>query len=124
MTPLPALGIDFDIEERRGPVIANPLRSAGQLSELHELDLGRLGFVGDALRTLRGEVAPDAAVLGFVGCPWTLATYIVEGGSTRTFTTIKSMCYTGAVCSPRARVYVVWRREWEVVRKCVGPGAA
>jgi len=40
------------------------------------------------------QVGGHAAVLGFVGAPWTIATYIVEGGTTRTYTTIKSMCHT------------------------------
>lgn len=40
------------------------------------------------------QVGGNAAVLGFVGAPWTIATYIVEGGSTSTYTTIKSMCHT------------------------------
>lgn len=65
------------------------------MDALRSLDTDAVGFVGEALRTLRAEVAPEAAVLGFVGCPWTLATYIVEGASSSTYTTIKSMCYTG-----------------------------
>jgi uroporphyrinogen decarboxylase len=49
-----------------------------QLARLHPIELGKLTFVGDALRTLRAEVGGAAAVLGFVGSPWTLATYLVE----------------------------------------------
>ncbi|XP_057965401.1 uroporphyrinogen decarboxylase 1, chloroplastic-like isoform X2 [Malania oleifera] len=94
LTPLPAFGIPFDIEEVRGPVIQSPIRSEDALKELHPIDLEKLHFVGDSLRILRQEVGDQAAVLGFVGAPWTIATYIVEGGTTRTYTTIKSMIHT------------------------------
>ncbi|OIW11581.1 hypothetical protein TanjilG_26947 [Lupinus angustifolius] len=94
LTPLPAFGIDFDIEDVRGPVIQSPIRSEEGLKSLHPIDLDKLRFVGESLKILRQEVGGQAAVLGFVGAPWTIATYIVEGGTTRTYTTIKSMCHT------------------------------
>ncbi|XP_050219329.2 uroporphyrinogen decarboxylase 1, chloroplastic isoform X2 [Mercurialis annua] len=94
LTPLPAFGVPFDIEEVRGPVIQTPIRSEEGLKALHPIELDKLNFVGDSLRILRREVDGRAAVLGFVGAPWTIATYIVEGGTTRTYTTIKSMCHT------------------------------
>ncbi|XP_073156073.1 uroporphyrinogen decarboxylase 1, chloroplastic [Henckelia pumila] len=94
LTPLPAFGVPFDIEEVRGPVIHSPIRSEEGLKALHPIDLEKLQFVGDSLRILRKQVGERAAVLGFVGAPWTIATYIVEGGTTRTYTTIKSMCHT------------------------------
>ena len=50
--------------------------------------------MGQALRTLRKEVTPDTAVLGFVGCPYTLATYLVEGKTTRDYMEIKKMAWT------------------------------
>ncbi|PIN15961.1 Uroporphyrinogen decarboxylase [Handroanthus impetiginosus] len=94
LTPLPAFGVPFDIEEVRGPVIQSPIRSEEDLKALYPIDLDKLQFVGESLRILRKEVGEKAAVLGFVGAPWTIATYIVEGGTTRTYTTIKSMCHT------------------------------
>ncbi|XP_010915753.1 uroporphyrinogen decarboxylase 1, chloroplastic [Elaeis guineensis] len=94
LTPLPALGVPFDIEEVKGPIIPSPICSKEGLKTLHPIDMEKLQFVGESLKILRNEVGERAAVLGFVGAPWTLATYIVEGGSTRTYTTIKSMCHT------------------------------
>ncbi|KAI7756478.1 hypothetical protein M8C21_031040 [Ambrosia artemisiifolia] len=94
LTPLPAFGVPFDIEEVRGPVIQTPIRSEEGLKALHPIDLDKLNFVGESLKILRQEVDGKAAVLGFVGAPWTIATYIVEGGTTRTYTNIKSMCHT------------------------------
>lgn len=93
LTPLPAFGVPFDTEEVKGPVIHSPVRSKEDLKALHSIDLEKLHFVGDSLRILRQQVGNQAAVLGFVGAPWTIATYIVEGGTTRTYTTIKSMCH-------------------------------
>ncbi|KAJ4825861.1 Uroporphyrinogen decarboxylase 1, chloroplastic [Turnera subulata] len=92
LTPLPSIGVPFDIEDARGPVIQSPIRSEEDLKALHPIELEKLSFVGDSLRILRNEVEGRAAVLGFVGAPWTIATYIVEGGTTKTYTTIKSMC--------------------------------
>ncbi|EOA32339.1 hypothetical protein CARUB_v10015606mg [Capsella rubella] len=94
LTPLPAFGVPFDIEDVKGPVIQSPIRTEEDLKRLHPIDFEKLQFVGDSLKILRQEVGEHAAVLGFVGAPWTIATYIVEGGTTRTYTVIKNMCHT------------------------------
>jgi uroporphyrinogen decarboxylase len=62
--------------------------------QLHAIDLSQLSFVGDSLRAIRSEVAGQSAVLGFVGSPWTLATYVIEGASSSLYKTIKTMTYT------------------------------
>lgn len=56
LTPLPAFGVPFDIEEVRGPVIQSPLRSEECLKALHPIDLDKLHFVGESLKILRREV--------------------------------------------------------------------
>eukprot|EP00887_Chlorella_sp_A99_P002135 scaffold21.g2135.t1 len=94
LTPLPAFGIPFEIDDNKGPLLANTIRSAEQLSQLTPIDLGQLQFVGESLGLLRQEVAGRAAVLGFVGCPWTLATYVVEGASSSTYKNIKTMMFS------------------------------
>jgi len=93
LTPLPAIGIPFEIDESKGPILDTPIRSEEGLKALHSIDLEKVGFVGESLSILRQEVGDGAAVLGFVGSPWTLATYIVEGATTRTYTKIKSMTH-------------------------------
>jgi uroporphyrinogen decarboxylase len=93
LTPLPGVGVPFDIDETKGPVVASPIRSLEAVRAMHPLDVSGLGFVGDSLRLLRAEVGAGAAVLGFVGSPWTLATYLVEGKSTSTYTVIKTMAF-------------------------------
>jgi uroporphyrinogen decarboxylase len=94
LTPLPAFGIPFEIDDAKGPILDNPIRSMDQLAALHPIDLTRLEFVGESLGALRREVDGRAAVLGFVGCPWTLATYVVEGQSSTLYKTIKSMMFS------------------------------
>lgn len=94
LTPLPGLGIPFDIVEGKGPLIADPVRTMAQVDALTPLDPdGTCPFVGQALRALRSEVGGEAAVLGFVGAPFTLATYIVEGGSSKSFVHTKRMAF-------------------------------
>lgn len=95
LTPLPGIGIPFDIIESRGPIIDPPIRTQAQVDAVHELDPEKhLSFVGKILRTLRQEVGNDAAVLGFVGAPWTLAAYSIEGKGSKDYTIIKSMAFT------------------------------
>lgn len=94
LTPLPAFGIPFEIDDNKGPLLDNPIRSADGLKALHPIDLSQLSFVGESLSILRSEVAGQAAVLGFVGCPWTLATYVVEGASSSLYKNIKSMMFS------------------------------
>jgi hypothetical protein len=67
-----------------------------QVKQLVPIDLDQLQFVGQALGLLRQEVGGRAAVLGFVGCPWTLSTYIIEGASSTAYKRIKGMMSTGA----------------------------
>jgi uroporphyrinogen decarboxylase len=81
LTPLPALGIEFDVIRGKGPLIATPIRSMEQVRQLRTMDdPGRsLPFVHDILSALRKEVDGQSTLLGFVGTPWTLASYAVEG---------------------------------------------
>lgn len=93
LTPLPGMGVPFDIPDR-GPVIDPPLRTKEQIDAVHDLDCEATApFVRQTLQALRKEVDGKAAVLGFVGAPYTLATYCIEGGSSKSYTTIKKMAF-------------------------------
>jgi len=95
LTPLPGIGIPFDIIESRGPVIDPPIRNQQQIDQLHALEPAEsLPFIREILQTLRQEVDDRATVLGFVGAPWTLAAYAVEGKSSKDYTIIKQMAFT------------------------------
>eukprot|EP01023_Acetabularia_acetabulum_P065747 TRINITY_DN8744_c0_g2_i4.p1 TRINITY_DN8744_c0_g2~~TRINITY_DN8744_c0_g2_i4.p1 ORF type:complete len:282 (-),score=36.47 TRINITY_DN8744_c0_g2_i4:72-917(-) len=95
LTPLPALGKQFDIKAGVGPIIECPIQSMGDVQSMKFLDdpSNDLGFVGQILQSLRGEVGQETAVIGFVGTPWTLAAYLVEGQSSRYCLNTKKMMF-------------------------------
>jgi uroporphyrinogen decarboxylase len=87
------LGVDFDIDEKVGPVIL-PMRTYDDLKRMHPIDPSTAApFVAEVLQTLRAKVKPEMAVLGFVGCLYTLATYLVEGKTSKDYLKIKKMMY-------------------------------
>ena len=95
VTPLPGLGIEMDIAEGKGPIIAAPIRSQKQVDDLHPLQPDEsLPFIKPILQSLRSEVGNKSTVLGFVGAPWTLAAYTVEGKGSKTYSNIKGMAFS------------------------------
>jgi len=95
LTPLPGMGIDFDIIESKGPVIDPPIRSAEQIDAMHPIAPDEsLPFIRTILETLRAEVGTRATVLGFVGAPWTLAAYVIEGKTSKNYAHIKHMAFS------------------------------
>merc|ERR1719198_1552705 len=92
LTPLPGMGFDFDIEEKRGPVLPAVRTEADIASRMKRLEPAKAcPFTGEVLGALRREVGDAATVLGFIGAPYTLATYLVDGGTSKEFTEIKRM---------------------------------
>jgi uroporphyrinogen decarboxylase len=95
VTPLPGLGIDMDIAEGKGPIIHAPIRTQAQIDALRPLEPeAALPFIKTILQALRQEVGNKSTVLGFVGAPWTLAAYAVEGKGSKTYSIIKNMAFT------------------------------
>jgi uroporphyrinogen decarboxylase len=95
LTPLPGIGIDFDIVESKGPFFDTPIRTQEQVDKLHPLDAeASLPFIKTILQTLRAEVGNKSTVLGFVGAPWTLAAYAIEGKSSKNYAIIKKMAFS------------------------------
>lgn len=85
--------MDFDILEKEGPKI-KPITSMEDVRKIRAIDPHRsTPFVAEALQGIRKAVAGSAAVLGFVGLPYTLASYLVEGGPTTEYQKIKTMSY-------------------------------
>ncbi|KAG4923232.1 hypothetical protein JHK87_048772 [Glycine soja] len=95
LTPLSGMNIPFDIVKGKGPVIFDPIHTAAQVDQVREfIPEESVPYVGEALTILRKEVDNKAAVLGFVGAPFTLASYVVEGGSSKNFSKIKRLAFS------------------------------
>lgn len=95
LTPLPGIGIPFDIIESKGPIIDPPIRTQEQVDKLTPFDPHTsLPFIKTILGTLRQEVGNQSTVLGFVGSPWTLAAYAIEGKSSKDYKVIKQMAFS------------------------------
>jgi len=86
------LGLEFEAGE--GPKIARPVRTSADIDQLPIPDPEReLRYVMDAVRTIRRELNGRVPLIGFAGSPWTVGTYVVEGGGSRNFEHIKGMLY-------------------------------
>jgi uroporphyrinogen decarboxylase len=91
LVPVAAMGARVEFGDG-GPELPSPVRDAAAVSRLHRFDPAEeIGFTGEILARLRREVGERAAVLGFCGAPWTLASYLVEGGGSKSFAGIKEM---------------------------------
>jgi len=89
-----AMGLGLYFTEGEGPKFERPIRDEAAVNALGQPDMeDDLGYVMDAVRTIRRELDGRVPLIGFSGSPWTVATYMVEGGSSRNFPTIKRMAY-------------------------------
>jgi uroporphyrinogen decarboxylase len=91
LVPVQAMGarVEFD---KSGPRLPHPIRTGDDVLRLRRFDpAADLRFTGEILKRLRDEVGDSAAVIGFAGAPWTLACYLVEGASSKSFAPIKQM---------------------------------
>jgi len=89
-----AMGLGLSFSEGEGPRLARPVCTAADIKLLPVPDPDiELGYVMDTIRLVRHELAGRVPLLGFAGSPWTLATYMVEGGASKEFSRIKSMAF-------------------------------
>lgn len=89
-----AMGLGLYFEPGEGPRFRNPVRDAKSIECLPEINVSEdLAYVPEAVRTIVRELAGRVPLIGFSGSPWTLATYMVEGGSSRDFTLVKTLAY-------------------------------
>ena len=94
LVPPAAMGLDLDFVAGSGPVFANPVRDREAVEALADFDARETtGFLGDAIRAVRAELGDERAILGFCGAPFTVASYMVEGGSSRNFEHSKRMLH-------------------------------
>jgi uroporphyrinogen decarboxylase len=112
MTPVLGMGLDVELVEGVGPVVAEPVRTLADVERLRvpEPDEAFAPLLA-AISIVRGELAPDQAVVGFCGGPFTVAGYLVEGKPSREFATVKALMY---------REPEVWRALLDKLADCFG----
>lgn len=94
LIPVEAMGMHLEFSDKKGPVLGEPVRSKAGLDRLIIPDTeDSMPFVLETIRLLRQELADKVPLIGFSGAPFTLATYIIEGGSTKTFVNTKRMMF-------------------------------
>lgn len=91
VVPLKAAGVDLDIVAGTGPVIAHPVRTAADVAALPRLEPGEVGAISAAISLILRELPDTTALIGFAGAPFTLASYLIEGGPSRTYERTKTM---------------------------------
>jgi len=92
VVPLKAIGIDLDIKPGVGPVVADPVRTRADLARLRPLEPDDVSYVTEAVGMLTAELGATP-LIGFTGAPFTLASYLIEGGPSRTYEHTKAMMY-------------------------------
>ncbi len=94
LLPLEPMGTGLEFSAGDGPVIPRPVRNHKDVEQLRPVNSEeQLGFLGDSIRMVRSELAGRAPLIGFSGAPFTLSSYMVEGGKSRDFATTKLMMY-------------------------------
>ncbi|RZQ61373.1 uroporphyrinogen decarboxylase [Amycolatopsis suaedae] len=93
VVPLKAAGLDIDIVAGTGPVVARPVRTAADVDALPELDPAQVGPVADGIRLLVDRLGATP-LIGFAGAPFTLASYLIEGGPSRNHERTKALMHS------------------------------
>jgi uroporphyrinogen decarboxylase len=108
---LEPLGVGLEYSKSDGPVIQRPVRSEQDVDALINFDPGReLSFVYDAVRKIRAALADRVPLIGFAGAPFTLASYLIEGGGSRNYVHTKKLFYS----APDA-----WRRLMKMLARLI-----
>ncbi|MDF2143565.1 uroporphyrinogen decarboxylase [Knoellia sp. p5-6-4] len=92
VVPLAAVGVDLDIKPGVGPVVAEPFRTRADLDRLPELTPEHVPYITEAVQILTGELG-TTPLIGFAGAPFTLASYLVEGGPSKNHEHTKALMY-------------------------------
>jgi uroporphyrinogen decarboxylase len=90
--PLKAVGVDLDIKPGVGPVVASPVRTMADVEAIPDLTPDHVPFITDAVRGLVGELG-STPLIGFAGAPFTVASYLVEGGPSKEHARTKAMMF-------------------------------
>jgi uroporphyrinogen decarboxylase len=114
LLPVEPMGLKLKFVSGEGPKIDNPIRTSDDVDSLSISNTDELGYVGESIQLVVRQLAGRVPVIGFVGAPFTLASYMIEGGPSKTFIRTKQMMY---------RDETLWRRLMGKLVDVLGPFA-
>jgi uroporphyrinogen decarboxylase len=114
LLPVEPMGLKLKFVAGEGPVIGNPVRTSDDVDSLSISNTDELGYVGEAIQLAVRQLAGRVPTIGFVGAPFTLASYMIEGGPSKSFIRTKAMMY---------RDETLWRRLMGKLVDVLGPFA-
>src|SRR5689334_5875684 len=95
LLPVEPMGLKLEFVSGEGPVIDNPVRTSNDVDSLSISNTDELGYVGESIQMVVRSLGGRIPVIGFVGAPFTLASYMIEGGPSRTFLKTKNLMFAG-----------------------------
>jgi uroporphyrinogen decarboxylase len=93
LLPLIPMEVGLHYERGDGPVIDRPIRAAADLERIPRFDVGALGFIAESIKLVDRAIGAKTPIIGFAGAPFTLASYLIEGGASRQYQATKSLMY-------------------------------
>lgn len=114
LLPIEPMGLKLSFVSGEGPVIENPVRTSHDVDSLSISNTDDLGYVGESIQLVSRALAGKTPVIGFVGAPFTVASYMIEGGASRHFLNVKKLMYNDET---------LWRRLMGKLVDVLGPFA-
>lgn len=114
LLPVEPMGMKLEFRQGEGPHIDNPIRTSNDVDSLSISNTDELGYVGESIQLVTRALAGKVPVIGFTGAPFTLASYMIEGGPSKSFLNTKRLMYTDET---------LWRRLMGKIVDVLGPFA-
>jgi len=114
LLPVEPMGLKLEFRAGEGPHIDNPVRDSNDVDSLSISNTDELGYVGESIQLVTRALAGKVPVIGFTGAPFTLASYMIEGGPSRSFLHTKRLMYSDET---------LWRRLMGKIVDVLGPFA-
>lgn len=114
LLPVEPMGLKLEFRSGEGPHIDNPIETSADVDTLSTSNTDELGYVGESIQMVTRALSNRIPVIGFVGAPFTMASYMIEGGPSKTFIKTKQMMY---------RDETLWRRLMGKIVDVLGPYA-
>ncbi len=114
LLPVEPMGLKLEFRAGEGPHIDNPVRTSNDVDSLSISNTDDLGYVGESIKLVAQALAGKVPIIGFVGAPFTLASYMIEGGPSKTFLKTKQLMYKDET---------LWRRLMGKIVDVLGPFA-